>query len=227
MYIGLMLFIMPAMLLGLVAQAWIRSSYAAADRVDAGISGAAAAKEILIANGIHNVAIGQTPGRLSDHYDPQHKVLRLSEGVYHGRSLAAVGVAAHEAGHALQDAGRYWPLVVRNAAVPAASYGSNSSYLLMFLGVAMGADFLLVLGIVLFSAVVFLQVVNLPVEYNASRRAKVQLADLGIVAPQQMAYVRKVLHAAALTYVAVTLQAILTLLWYIVQLLGRRRAGHR
>jgi len=224
MTFGLLLFIAPAMILGALAQLWIRSSYAKADQVRTRLSGAQAAEEILRANGIYNVGIQQVPGQLSDHYDPRGKVVRLSQGVFHGRSLAALGIAAHEVGHAIQDNRNYAPLVVRNLAVPMASFGSNSAIILMVLGVAFTAlDFLLLLGIILYSGVVIFQLVNLPVEYNASSRAKDQLVQLGLISEQQLPYVSRVLHAAALTYVAATLQAILTILYFVMHFLGGRR----
>lgn len=220
---GMLLFILPALLLGLLAQLWIRSAYAAADRVATNLSGAAAARKILDASGLQNVDIEQTPGHLSDHYDPRQKVLRLSQDIFHGRSLAAVGIAAHEAGHAIQDARRYAPLVIRNFAVPAAGFGTNIGLTLMFLGVVFASlKFLLPIGILLFSAVVFFQLVNLPVEYNASSRAKAQLVGLGLVRQEELPYVSRVLHAAALTYVAATLQSVLTIAYYALAYLGRR-----
>ncbi|NLS94999.1 MAG: zinc metallopeptidase [Planctomycetaceae bacterium] len=213
---GMLIFIAPAMLLGFVAQMMIRSAYSRAQQVAAPLSGAAAARHILDSAGLNNVDIEMIPGHLSDHYDPRQKILRLSQEVYQSRSLAAVGIAAHEAGHAIQDARNYAPLVVRNMAVPAAGFGSNIGLTLAFFGLIFSFQPLLLAGIVLFSFVVFFQVVNLPVEFNASSRAKVQLATLGIVGPGEMTYVNKVLNAAALTYVAATLQAILTLLYYIL-----------
>lgn len=221
MTFGLLLFIAPAILLGLWAQMMIRSSYARAQQQPAPLSGAAAARYILDSAGLQNVDVEMTPGHLSDHYDPRQKVLRLSHEVYQSRSLAAVGIAAHEAGHAIQDARNYAPLVVRNLAVPAAGFGSNIGLLLAFFGVVFSLQPLLLAGIILFSFVVFFQVVNLPVEFNASSRAKEQLATLGIVSAGDMTYVRKVLNAAALTYVAATLQAILTLLYYVMRYSNR------
>ncbi len=221
MTFGLLLFIAPAILLGLWAQMMIRSSYARAQQQPAPLSGAAAARHILDSAGLQNVDVEMTPGHLSDHYDPRQKVLRLSHEVYQSRSLAAVGIAAHEAGHAIQDARNYAPLVVRNLAVPAAGFGSNIGLLLAFFGVVFSLQPLLLAGIILFSFVVFFQVVNLPVEFNASSRAKEQLATLGIVSAGDMTYVRKVLNAAALTYVAATLQAILTLLYYVMRYSSR------
>lgn len=215
-------FIAPALLLAFWAQLRIKATYARAQEMAAPLSGAAAARHILDSAGLNNVDIEQIPGHLSDHYDPRHKVLRLSQEVYNSRSLAAVGIAAHEAGHAIQDARQYFPLVVRNAAVPAAGFGSNASIILLILGVIMSIKPLILAGIVLFGVVVFFQVVNLPVEFNASSRAKAQLVNLGIVDQQGLVYVNKVLGAAAWTYVAATLQAILTLLYYVMRFAGGR-----
>ena len=218
----LLLFVAPAIILGIVAQFMVQSAYAQTRRIAARTSGYAAARHMLDAAGLRNVEIEQIPGTLSDHYDPRQKVLRLSADVYHGRSLAAVGIAAHEAGHALQDARGYVPLMIRNAAVPAASFGSSAGMILVLLGFALVSQFMLLLGIVLFSGVVFFQLVNLPVEFNASARAKAQLVELGIIDPAELPYVRKVLNAAALTYVAATLQSLLTLLYYVLQFMNRR-----
>lgn len=218
------LFIAPAFILGLWAQMRIKSTYATAQRLAAPLSGAAAARHILDSAGLNRIEIEQVPGHLSDHYDPRHKILRLSPEVYHSRSLAAVGIAAHEAGHAIQDARAYAPLVVRNAAVPVAGFGSNAGILLVILGAILQMNaFLIWLGIGLFSAVVVFQLVNLPVEFNASARAKAQLVELGVVGREELGYVNKVLNAAALTYVAATLQAILTLLYLIIRFTGGSR----
>ena len=212
----------PFFLLGLFAQMWVKSAYASAQRRPAPLSGAAAARHILDSAGLHNVPIEVVGGRLTDHYDPRRKVLRLSQPVYQSNSLAAVGIAAHEAGHAIQDARAYAPLVIRNAAVPAAGFGSNSSFLLIILGIIFSYPPILWLGVALFGCVVFFQLINLPVEFNASSRAKAQLAQLGVVASQEeMRYVNRVLTAAAMTYVAATLQAIMTLLYYVI--IARRR----
>lgn len=218
-----LLFIAPALILGLWAQMRVKATYAQARRIAAPLSGAAAARHILDSAGLHNVAIEQVPGHLSDHYDPRHKVLRLSPEVYGSRSLAAVGIAAHEAGHALQDARQYMPLVLRNAAVPAASFGSGASFLLLILGMIFQFAPLVFLGIGLFGCVVFFQLVNLPVEFNASTQAKQQLVALGIVNSQELVYVDKVLSAAAWTYVAATLQALMTLLYYVMIFTGGSR----
>lgn len=211
----------PAILLALWAQMMVKSAYARAQQQPASLSGAAAARYVLDSAGLQNIDIEMTPGHLSDHYDPRHKVLRLSQEVYQSRSLAAVGIAAHEAGHAIQDARHYAPLVIRNMAVPAAGFGSGVGWFLAVLGLVFTFPPLLLAGILLFSAVVFFQVINLPVEFNASSRAKEQLATLGIVGPSEMPYVRKVLNAAALTYVAATFQVILQLL-YLIMAYNRR-----
>ncbi len=211
------LFIAPALLLALWAQYRIRSAYAQAQQIGTRIRGATAARQILDSAGLQQVAIEQVPGHLSDHYDPRDKVLRLSPDVYNSNSLAAVGIAAHEAGHALQDAGNYAPLVIRNAVVPAASFGSGAGIWMCLLGVMFQWQPLLLVGIAVFSVVVVFQLVNLPVEFNASARAKAQLVELGIVPHNEMFYVNKVLNAAALTYVAATLQSIMILLYYITR----------
>jgi Zn-dependent membrane protease YugP len=212
-----LLFVAPAFILAIVAQIWMRSAYATAQKMPAPLSGAAAARHVLDQAGLHDVPVEETPGHLSDHYDPREKVLRLSPEVYRSQSLSAVGIAAHEAGHAMQDAANYAPLAVRNAAVPLAGFGSNVGILMLMFGAIMSIPWLLLAGIVVFSGVVFFQLVNLPVEFNASSRAKQQLVTLGIVPPEEMPYVNRVLNAAALTYVAATLESILILLYYLMR----------
>ena len=172
--------------------------------------------------GLQNVGIEQVAGHLSDHYDPRSKVLRLSQDVYGARSAAAVGIAAHEAGHALQDAQNYVPLVLRNGAVPAATFGGNASMFMLIGGMMFHNQSLVLLGIAAFACVVVFQLINLPVEFNASSRAKALLVDHGIVETNDMVYVNRVLNAAAWTYVAGTLQAVLTLLYYIMRFSGNR-----
>lgn len=211
-----LLFMVPALLLGLWAQYRVQATYAAARQVPARLSGARAAREILDASGLHDVEIEMTPGHLSDHYDPTAKVLRLSPEVFQGHTAASIGIAAHEAGHALQDAERYPMLVIRNLAVPLASFGSNFAFFAIFIGAMMAWMQLILLGIFLFGLVVFFQVVNLPVEFDASSRAKHQLAVLGMANEEQLSAVRSVLNAAAWTYVAGTLSSILTLLYYVL-----------
>lgn len=217
-----LIWISPALLLAFWAQMRVRSTYAQASEVPARLSGAAAARHILDAAGLHHVGIEPIAGQLSDHYDPRDKVLRLSEGVYGSNSAAAVGIAAHEAGHALQDAHQYAPLVIRNLAVPAANFGGSLGMVLILAGLGFGLQQLLWLGIIGFGCVAAFQLVNLPVEFDASNRAKQLLVQHGIVGNQEMTYVNSVLNAAAWTYVAATLQSVLTLLYYLMLFAGRR-----
>jgi Zn-dependent membrane protease YugP len=217
------LMLAPALLLGLWAQARVKSAFAQAERVQAPMSGAAAARYVLDSAGLQQIGIEPVEGFLSDHYDPRHKVLRLSPHVYQGQTMAAVGVAAHEAGHALQDAKGYAPLVIRNAVVPLANFGGGISMTLLILGLMIGYAQLIWLGIIAYSAVVFFQLVNLPVEFDASNRAKAQLDALGVVPLSQQEHVRNVLNAAAWTYVAGTLQAVMTLLYFILRFGGNSR----
>lgn len=218
-----LIWIAPALLLAFWAQMRVKATYAQAQQMPAPLSGAAAARHILDSAGLNSVEIEQIPGELTDHYDSRAKVLRLSTEVYQSRTLAAVGIAAHESGHALQDAVHYAPLVVRNAAVPAAQFGSPISYVLILAGFFLQFGMLIWVGIGLFACVVFFQVVNLPVEFNASSRAKAQLVELGIINHEELTYVNRVLNAAAWTYVAATLQSALTLLYYVSRFGGQSR----
>ena len=230
-YMNYLLWMAPALLLAMWAQWKVRGTYAAAAEVPARLSGAAAARHILDSAGLQNVAVEPIAGQLTDHYDPIAKVLRLSEGVYGSRSAAAVGIAAHEAGHALQDAHRYAPLVIRNIAVPAANFGSSIGVLLLMVGIGMlsaglpSGSALIWLGIGGFAAVAAFQLINLPVEFDASNRAKEQLEVLGLASRDQMVYVRKVLNAAAWTYVAATLTSLMTLLYYLFRFGGMGRSN--
>jgi Zn-dependent membrane protease YugP len=221
------LFALPGMLLSMWAKTRISAAYAQGSRVPAssGLTGAEAAAAVMQAGGVSGVAIQPVAGELSDHYDPRQKVLRLSNDVYAGRSLAAVGVAAHEAGHAIQDASHYPGLVVRNLIVPMASIGSTFFWILLLAGVAFGIARLVLLAVILFSLTVVFQLVNLPVEFNASRRGRQMLKSTGIIQPEEDQVVGTVLNAAAWTYVAGALTSLLTLLYFMVRLgiLGGRR----
>ncbi len=221
-----LVFLAPAMLLAMWAQFRVKSAYHQASQMTAasGLSGAEAAHMILEAHGINDVAIEPASGFLSDHYDPHHKVLRLSPDVYQGRTVAALGIAAHEAGHAVQDKVHYGPLAIRNGIVPLASIGPNLSWVLIIIGAVLGGahtyvgSWMIWAGIGLFSMFVLSQLVNLPVEFDASRRAKDLMQSSGLVAAGAEAKaMNRVLNAAALTYVAATLTAILTLLYYLVR----------
>ena len=219
--------LIPGMLFAGWAQLKVKSSFAKGSQIApaSGLSGVRAARGILDAYGLSNVDIERIQGRLGDHYDPKKKVLRLSPDVYDGVSLAALGVAAHEAGHAIQDAEKYGPLVLRNNIVPLASFGSNASWFIIMAGMMFGSFNLVIGGILLFSAVVVFQLVNLPVEYDASARAKSILVERAMISPQEQKTVSSVLDAAALTYVAATVSAILTLIYFLIRsgILGGRR----
>lgn len=209
-----LVWIAPALLLAMWAQWKVHAAFTAAAREPAPLSGAAAARHILDSAGATDVAIEPVAGHLTDHYDPAAKVLRLSQDVYGSRSLAAVGIAAHEAGHALQDAHNYSLMGIRNAAVGVANLGSGLGLFVFMIGLGLALQPVAWLGIALFAGTVFFQLVNLPVEIDASNRAKAQLVSLGIVPAAEMPAVNSVLNAAAWTYVAGTLQSVLTLLYY-------------
>lgn len=217
------LILAPAMLLAFWAQARVRSAYAHGMQEPSRYTGAQAARAILNQAGLTDIPIEETPGELSDHYDPANRVVRLSSNVYHTASLAAVGIAAHEVGHAIQHAHHYGPLALRNFAVPAAMWAPNLSLILIFVGALLANPGLIWLGILIFGAVVVFQLVNLPVEFDASRRAKQLLPELGLVDQHGGRVVANVLNAAAWTYVAATLQALLTLVYYAVRFGGMHR----
>jgi Zn-dependent membrane protease YugP len=188
------------------------------------ITGAQAAAELLRSAGINDVEIVRIQGRLSDHYHPVKKQLALSPDVHDRPSVAAVGIAAHEAGHAIQHAQQYKPLWLRSVLVPTASIGSNLGYMMMLFGLMLSWAGLLYLGMILFSAVLLFQIVTLPVEFNASSRAKVLLVNRGIITEREQVGVDKVLNAAAMTYVAAVVSTLLTLLYFLLRagLLGGR-----
>ncbi|NQV28423.1 MAG: zinc metallopeptidase [Rhodopirellula sp.] len=215
-----LLVISPALLLMLWAQAKVKSSYGRGMQVDARLSGAAAARLVLDRAGLNSVEIEEAQGFLTDHYDPSHRVLRLSREVYHTRTATAVGIATHEAGHAIQHATGYMPLVIRNAAVPAAQYGPTLFLIMMIAGMLLNMPQLFVVGVVAFGGLLFFQLVNLPVEFDASNRAKVLLTEYNIVSGEGADAVRRVLNAAGWTYVAATLQTLLQFLYYAWRIFG-------
>jgi uncharacterized protein len=217
------MYVMPGIILAIVATIVTKSTFAKYSRVGAssGLTGAEAARRMLDSEGIHGVNIEMTGGMLTDHYDPRTNTLRLSPGVFESPSLAAIGVACHEAGHALQKAHDYAPLGMRSALVPVTNFGSHAAVPLIMLGFIMKVPFLVQLGIIVFAAVVVFSVVTLPVEWNASARAKRLMVSAGIVSPQESVHAGKVLNAAFLTYVASAVTALLTLLYYLS--LGNRR----
>lgn len=221
-----LLVLLPALLLSFWAQGKVRSAYARGSKIanHRRLTGAEAAHRVLAAAGVRNVDIEMSRGVLSDHYDPRHKVLRLSPDVYNGRSVAALGIAAHEAGHAIQESRGYAPLAIRNGIVPMASVGSGLSFTVFFLGWLFHNPMMIIGAILMFAAFVVFQLVNLPVEFDASRRARLMLAENGLITEAEAPEVRRVLSAAAMTYVAATVGAVLTLIYMLLRsgLLGSR-----
>ena len=218
------LLVIPSMLIALWAQMRVKSTFAKYSREGTygGLTGAQAARRILDANGLTDVRIEPVRGSLTDHYDPRDKVVRLSMDVYGCDTVAAVGVAAHETGHAIQHAVGYFPLQLRNAIIPITNIGSQLSIPLVFIGYFLGMQPLVSLGILLFSLVTVFQLITLPVEFNASRRALATLDEYGMVNDYEHEGVRKVLSAAALTYVAALIVSLANLLRLILLFGGRR-----
>ncbi len=217
--------ILPGILLGLYAQMKLTSTYNRYSRVptNSGRSGAQAAREILDSAGLHSMAINEVPGHLTDHYDPRKKALFLSAENYHGRTLAAVGVAAHEAGHALQHQSAYAPLNLRMTLVPIMGIATNAAMWIAMAGMFFSIAKLAWAGVIVFGIILVFQVVTLPVEFDASSRAKKQLLSLGLIDGSERAGVSSVLGAAALTYVAAMVSTLFTLLHFIMILRGNDR----
>ncbi|HWP96213.1 MAG TPA: zinc metallopeptidase [Syntrophomonadaceae bacterium] len=215
---GYLIFMLPALILSIYAQARVSSNFKRYSQVrnHRGISGAEAARILLGNNGIGGVRIEPVRGSLSDHYDPRDRTLRLSESVYGNASIAAIGVAAHEVGHAIQHNQHYGPLELRHAIVPVTNFASGASWVVLLLGFWLQMTNLVFLGIGLFSIVVLFHIVTLPVELNASHRAVVQLSEAGLISEDERPMVKKVLSAAALTYVAAALSSVANLLWYLM-----------
>jgi hypothetical protein len=207
------LLLIPALILAGWAQFKVKGTYDRYSRIAArnGLTAKDVARRILDANGLRNIPVERIAGSLTDHYDPKAKTLRLSETVFSSPSIAAIGVAAHEAGHALQDAEAYAPLKLRNSIVPVVSLGSGLAFPLFFIGFLFGTPLLMDVGILFFLGVLLFHLVTLPVEYNASGRALRILDSTGILAADEMQGARAVLNAAALTYVAATVMAALQL----------------
>ena len=214
-----LIFMAPGLALSLWASWRVKTSFNKYSSVQSsrGITGAEAAAELLDRAGVTDVKIVRTEGKLSDHYNPITKTLALSDGVYSSSSIAAVGIAAHEAGHALQHAQHYAPLWLRSVLVPTANIGSNIGYFVMVIGAFMASTNMILLGAVLFSAVLIFQIVTLPVEFNASSRAKALIVEYGIILPQERVGVDRILNAAALTYVAAAVSTLLTLLYFLMR----------
>ncbi|MBO9305771.1 zinc metallopeptidase [Thermomicrobium sp.] len=219
-------FLAPALLLMLYAQWRVRSVIGKFGEIPnrLGLTGAQVARAILDRNGLFDVPVELTPGELTDHYDPLRRVVRLSEPVYYGRSVAALGVAAHETGHAIQHKIGYVPLQLRTAIVPAVNIGTNIGWILMLLGIVIGISGLAWVGVILFSLGTLFALLTLPVEFDASRRALALLTTMGIVDRTEEGQAREVLNAAALTYVAGLVMAVLNLLYWISLVSGMRRS---
>lgn len=216
--------IIIGLLLSLGASAMVNSTFSKYSKVRcmAGLTGAQAARKVLDHAGLYNVRIEHVSGKLTDHYDPRTKVLRLSDSTYGSNSVAAVCVAAHECGHAIQDQKQYGPLVLRSTLVPLANFGSTASWPIFILGLIMSLRPLVLAGIVLFSLAVLFQLVTLPVEFNASSRAIKVLESTGMLGSQELVGAKAVLRAAAMTYVASLASSILQLLRLIILAGGRR-----
>lgn len=224
-YDSTMLLLLPALLLALLAQGWMKSAYNKYSKIrtQAGIPASQAVQKILYDNGNYEVSVIPTQGTLTDHYDPRKEVLSLSEGVYDSASVAALGIAAHEAGHAMQKKDGYAALSLRTLAVPAVNFGSALSMPIFILGLVMSWQPLLIAGIALFALTVLFSLITLPVEFNASRRAIQMLNASGLITREEEAGVRKVLTAAAMTYVASAISALLQLFRLILLSKGASR----
>ncbi len=221
-----LLFMLPAILLMLAAQWYVRSAYAKWSRVPArsGFTGAQAAQRLMQSAGLYDVQLEGVPGNMTDHYDPRNKVLRLSPGVARGQSVAALAIAAHELGHAMQDKEGYLPLRLRGALVPAVNIGSYLGWIFILIGLLINATGLAMLGLIIFSGGAVFALATLPVEFNASARAKRLLVNSGLIRGEdELRGVNAVLNAAALTYVAALVTAVLQLLYYASLVFGRRR----
>lgn len=217
--------LMPAFLIALLAQLNVSSTFNRYSRVASrrGLTGAQAAEEVLRAYGVYGVRITRVSGKLTDHYDPRTNTIRLSDAVYGSTSIASVGVAAHEAGHAVQYAQEYGPIKVRGAIIPVCNFSSQISILLIILGFVMYSRPLFAVGVVLFAVATVFQVVTLPVEFDASRRAIRSLRETHLLDAQELQGAKKVLGAAAMTYVAALLVSIAQLLRYVLAFNSRRR----
>lgn len=202
--------LIPAIIISIWAQSKISSTFDKYSRIrnTKGYTGADVARIILDANGLNYVPIEVIPGKLTDHYDPRNKVMRLSPDVFHSNSVAAIGVAAHESGHAIQHKEHYSPLEIRNFIVPAVNFSSNASWIILLLGMFLGSPYIIRFGIILFAAVVIFQLITLPVEFDASKRAIRILENRNILYAEELKGAKEVLNAAAMTYVAAALMAI-------------------
>ena len=221
-----LIFMIPAFIIMALTSAYVRSSYNKWSRIRAasGLTGAQAAQRLVSTGNLYGVQVAATQGELSDHYDPRNKTLFLSQGVYSSPSVAAVAIAAHELGHAMQDAEEYFPMRVRSFLVPVVNIGSNLGWILIMIGLFLQQINIAWIGVLVFSAGALFALATLPVEFNASARAKELLYSTGIIqTEEERRGVNQVLNAAALTYVAGLITAILQLLYFVFLVGGRRR----
>ncbi len=222
MYLGIAL---VSLIIIFIAQGLVKSRYSKYSKIAniRGVTGADAARTVLEANGVYGVNIEEVNGTLTDHYDPKTNTIRLSSEVYNAKTIAAVGIAAHEAGHAVQYAKKYMPVKIRMAIIPFARFGPMFGVILIAIGLMLNSMNLALAGVLLYGAVFVFQFVTLPVEFNASRRALVAIKENNLLYGEEYYGAKKTLTAAALTYVAAMLQSLLTLLYYIFRIFGNRR----
>lgn len=213
-YDSTFIILIPALIISFWAQMKIKTTYEKYSRIRSinGYTGAQVARTLLDSNGLYDVPVEIIQGNLTDHYDPSKRVMRLSEDVFNGTSVASIGVAAHETGHAIQHSKNYSPLIIRNSIVPIVNFSSNASWVLFFIGIIFSISPLIEIGIILFTAVVIFQLITLPVEFDASNRAITILSERSILYPDEVKGAKSVLNAAAMTYVAATLMAIAQLI---------------
>lgn len=219
-----LILVVPALIISLIAQANVKKAYSSMAKIQNSkrLTGAEAAKRVLQFYNINNVQIQMTQGKLTDHYDPRSNVIRLSPEVFSGTSIASVGIACHEAGHAAQHAQNYAPIKMRNAVLPVANLGSSVGFTVAILGYFMGLDIVVSIGVILFAAVVLFQLITLPVEFNASSRALKVIGETNMLYDEEIPKARKVLRAAALTYVASLLVSVMSLVRLILRTNRRR-----
>ena len=218
-----LILVVPAMIIALIAQFRVKSAFSrySQERCVSGLTGAETARRILALNGINDIRIEHISGDLTDHYSPTEKVIRLSDSVYNAQTIAAVGVAAHECGHAVQYAVGYAPIKLRNAIIPVTNIGSTLSFPILLIGLLLNFQTLVLVGIALFSLVTLFQLITLPVEFDASRRALKTIDERGMLTQEEYAGAKKVLSAAAMTYVAALLTSLAQLIRLLI-LFGRR-----
>lgn len=219
-----LILVVPALLISLIAQANVKKAYSSMAKIPNAkrLTGEEAAKRVLRFYNINNVQVHMTQGKLTDHYDPRSNVIRLSPEVFSGTSIASVGIACHEAGHAAQHAQSYAPIKMRNAVLPVANLGSSVGFTVAILGYFMGLDILVSVGVILFAAVVIFQLITLPVEFNASSRALKVIGETDMLYDEEIPKAKKVLRAAALTYVASLLVSVMSLIRLILRTNRRR-----